>query len=188
VSAARHPPLGAMRHKTAWRLAQECLDGLKRQPGIQAFHRPVDEERDEAPGYYARIAKPVDLSIICSRLENAANPTLYPNKARYASPEELNKDVLLMLSNCKVGVARSARCRAPGSSTQARSSTEPPAQHAGPLAAAARAGAQQTALPRRSSTAPCTTCTASPAGWRSTGGRSGRRRAAMWPWRTRCSG
>ena len=93
----------AMRQKTAWWRAQECLDKLKRQPGIQAFQRAVDEERDNAPGYYSRIAKPVDLAIITNRLENAVNPTLYPNKERYASPEELNLDVLLMLSNCKVG-------------------------------------------------------------------------------------
>lgn len=83
-----------------WAKVQSLLDHLKRKPGIGFFNRPVDEERDAAPGYYKQVQNPIDLQQIQGRLIHTAYPHLHPNKDRYKAPAEVKQDVLRMFENC----------------------------------------------------------------------------------------
>ncbi|KEQ85367.1 Bromodomain-containing protein, partial [Aureobasidium pullulans EXF-150] len=54
------------------------------------FLRPVDEVRDNAPGYYARIRQPMDLATMRTKLEGG----------RYNAAADFKADFDLMISNC----------------------------------------------------------------------------------------
>jgi hypothetical protein len=61
------------------------------------FAEPVDEARHDAPGYYTRIAQPMDLSIIRNKLQHHPEQGQY---RQYRSPCELDADMQTMFSNC----------------------------------------------------------------------------------------
>lgn len=59
-------------------------------PYVGPFLRPVDEVRDNAPGYYGRIRQPMDLATMRTKLEGG----------RYNSAADFKADFDLMISNC----------------------------------------------------------------------------------------
>ena len=74
------------------RVVDECLEvmnELNKHPTAKMFRDPVDPERDEAPGYFDLVKKPMDLSTIRHKLENG----------EYANVHQWKEDVLLVFSN-----------------------------------------------------------------------------------------
>ncbi|KAJ2685254.1 hypothetical protein GGH99_003813, partial [Coemansia sp. RSA 1285] len=72
------------------------LRKISRHSSAFPFMRPVDVELDGCPTYYTVIQQPMDLSTIKRRLDQASSPS----SGGYASADEFEADVRLMLSNC----------------------------------------------------------------------------------------
>jgi hypothetical protein len=60
-------------------------------PYIEPFLQPVNEANDNAPGYYAQIRQPMDISTMRARLNNG----LYTDAAAFKT------DFVLMIDNCR---------------------------------------------------------------------------------------
>jgi hypothetical protein len=67
----------------------KVMDALATHPIYEMFAQPVDPERDEAPGYLDVIAKPMDLGLVRTKLENR----------EYSKVSEWKEDVNLTFSN-----------------------------------------------------------------------------------------
>ncbi|OJA15957.1 TAF2 protein [Rhizopogon vesiculosus] len=73
---------------------KKCRDILKvilRVPESVIFAQPVDPERDGCPTYYEEIKHPMDFGTMTQRL----------NEGKYLTMEDFQKDVELVLSNCR---------------------------------------------------------------------------------------
>ncbi|KAJ2656055.1 hypothetical protein IWW48_005219 [Coemansia sp. RSA 1200] len=74
------------------------LRKISRHASAFPFMRPVDVELDGCPTYYTVIQHPMDLSTIKRRLDSSSSSS--SSSGGYASADEFEADVRLMLSNC----------------------------------------------------------------------------------------
>ncbi|KAG2155663.1 TATA-binding protein associated factor Taf2 [Suillus clintonianus] len=70
---------------------REILKVLLRVPECIIFALPVDPERDGCPTYYEEIKHPMDFGTMTQRL----------NEGKYSTMDDFQKDVELVLSNCR---------------------------------------------------------------------------------------